>query len=59
MREKLEYKTPRASVRGVFLCDNVMVATSVKVIPITQSDWPTTYEWVGNDNWEGDIDLRF
>jgi hypothetical protein len=32
MREKLEYKTPRASVRGVFLCENLAdTATSVAV----------------------------
>jgi hypothetical protein len=62
MAEKLlknEYETPRAQVRGVFLCEDVAIQTSVKVIPITQSDWPTTDEWVGLDNWDGDIDVRF
>jgi hypothetical protein len=53
------YKTPRIEVRGVFLCEDVAIQTSVKVNPIMQNDWATPDEWVGHDNWDGDIDLRF
>jgi hypothetical protein len=59
MDKKLMYKTPRASVRGVFLCENIAVLSVVRVVPITQNDWPSSGEWVGNNDWDGDIDLKF
>jgi hypothetical protein len=57
MAEKLlksEYKTPRVQIRGVFLCDNVAVETSVLTGNITQEAWggDTTY---GVGNADGDL----
>jgi hypothetical protein len=38
---KNEYETPRASVRGVFLCDNLADTVSVRTAGITQEEWGT------------------
>jgi hypothetical protein len=46
MTEKLEYKTPRASVRGVFLCEN-LAGTETSVL-ITGTGAITQDEWVGD-----------
>jgi hypothetical protein len=49
MREKLEYETPRASVRGVFLCENVAgTETSVLITgagAIQQDEWGSSVEF--------------
>jgi hypothetical protein len=37
---KIEYETPRASVRGVFLCDNLMDCQS-PVKRVTLDAWDT------------------
>jgi hypothetical protein len=40
MTELAEYETPRASVCGVFLCENVAdTAVSVLTLGITQEGW--------------------
>jgi hypothetical protein len=39
MRERLEYETPRASVRGVFLCENVAVGCQSPVKRVTVEEW--------------------
>jgi hypothetical protein len=53
MKERLEYKTPWASVRGVFLCENVAdTAVSVLTVGITQEAW-------GADNIIGDADTEW
>jgi hypothetical protein len=50
MRERIEYEGPRASVRGVFLCENVAdTAVSVLTLGITQEAW-------GADVILGDVD---
>jgi hypothetical protein len=55
MDKKMEYETPRASVRGVFLCENV-ASTSVKVAPFTQNDWGNDQQiGAGTANLEGDL----
>jgi hypothetical protein len=52
MDKKLMYKTPRASVRGVFLCENVaMEPTSVLTVGITQEEWPATDASASGDLW--------
>jgi hypothetical protein len=52
MKELVEYETPRASVRGVFLCDNVAdTAVSVLTLGITQEAW-------GADDILGDVDAE-
>jgi hypothetical protein len=45
------YETPRASVRGVFLCDGIAVPVSVLTLGITQEGW-------GNDVVLGDTDAN-
>jgi hypothetical protein len=51
MKERLEYKTPRASVRGVFLCENLAAPAAVSCLTgqITQEGW-------GSDTIAGDTD---
>jgi hypothetical protein len=49
MRERLEYKTPRASVRGVFLCDNVADTIFSPVRKIDVNDWVNGGEEQGGD----------
>jgi hypothetical protein len=44
---KDEYKTPRAFVRGVFLCEDVAVPVSVLTWEIEQEAWAETYTTVG------------
>jgi hypothetical protein len=39
MKELIEYETPRASVRGVFLCENVAVGCQSPVKGVTLEDW--------------------
>jgi hypothetical protein len=55
---KIEYETPRAFVRGVFLCDNLAAATSA-LGAITQEDWNVGDERVGDLNEDGDIGLSY
>jgi hypothetical protein len=47
MDKKLMYKTPRASVRGVFLCENVAVKCSILTWEITQEAWSDSYTTIG------------
>jgi hypothetical protein len=43
-----EYEAPRASVRGVFLCDGIAdTAVSVLTAEITQEEWANTYTTIG------------
>jgi hypothetical protein len=51
MTEKIEYETPRAQVRGVFLCENVADTAAVSALTggITQEGW-------GADDILGDVD---
>jgi hypothetical protein len=59
---KNEYETPRALVRGVFLCDNLADTVSVLTWDISQDDWSTSLEETvgeGLDNPEGNITVRF
>jgi hypothetical protein len=59
MKEKLEYKTPRASVRGVFLCEDVAVEpTSILTAGITQEGWGGSTT-LGASDTDGDIWLIF
>jgi hypothetical protein len=58
MKELLEYKTPRASVRGVFLCEEVAAPTSA-LGAITQEDWNVTDERVGGSDSDGDVGLNY
>jgi hypothetical protein len=59
MDKKLEYKTPRASVRGVFLCDNVAdTAVSVLTLGITQEAWGADVV-LGDLDANGDVWLGF
>jgi hypothetical protein len=50
---KFEYETPRAQVRGVFLCEDVAVPVSVLTIEITQE------EWGGDSSAGGDLWLAY
>jgi hypothetical protein len=49
------YKTPRISVRGVFLCDEVAVPISATLGTIKQEQWGTAEVPVGDTNSDGDI----
>jgi hypothetical protein len=52
MDKKMMYETPRASVRGVFLCDSVAgTEVSVLTVGITQEAW-------GADVILGDADVE-
>jgi hypothetical protein len=46
------YETPRISVRGVFLCDNLADTVSVLTIEITQEEWGTDVT-LGDEAGEG------
>jgi hypothetical protein len=54
------YKTPRVQIRGVFLCENVAVETSVLTGNITQEAWggDTTLGEAATDP-DGDVWLGF
>jgi hypothetical protein len=39
MTELAEYETPRASVRGVFLCENVAAGCPSPVKGVTLEEW--------------------
>jgi hypothetical protein len=60
MDKKLEYKTPRASVRGVFLCDSVAAPVSA-LGAITQDDWSGSVEESvgGGSDPDGNISVMF
>jgi hypothetical protein len=61
MDKKMMYETPRASVRGVFLCDNV-AGTGVSAVTgsITQEAWGTDDEQVGTgSDPDGDMGILF
>jgi hypothetical protein len=61
MDKKFEYKTPRAEVRGVFLCENVAdTAVSVLTLGVTQEGWDTelTLGAASNDP-DGDMWLLY
>jgi hypothetical protein len=52
MTEKLEYETPRASVRGVFLCDSVAdtAFSPVRTVDVTPwGGWEDTTAADGGD----------
>jgi hypothetical protein len=51
---KFEYETPRASVRGVFLCESVAVGCQSPVKRVTLEDWDTGAEQPTGD---GDFSL--
>jgi hypothetical protein len=56
MKELIEYETPRASVRGVFLCDNVAgAAVSMLTGEITQEGWGSEVRLGDLDEDEGDF----
>jgi hypothetical protein len=55
MKEMLEYETPRAQVRGVFLCENVAAPISVWTGTIMQYEWESTEVPVGDTNADGDV----
>jgi hypothetical protein len=57
MTEKIEYETPRASVRGVFLCENVADTVVSARGDILQEDWDTGNTVIGDTDWQGDIDV--
>jgi hypothetical protein len=64
MDKKFEYETPRASVRGVFLCDSVADTILVSARgAITQDDWSDSEaadELVGNGtDPAGDLGVLF
>jgi hypothetical protein len=60
MTERLEYKTPRASVRGVFLCDSVAdTAVSVLTAGITQEGWGADVILGDEDAEAGDLWLGY
>jgi hypothetical protein len=62
MTELAEYETPRAQVRGVFLCENVAVgAVSVLAWGIDQDDWTDSVEESigGGTDLDGDIGVMF
>jgi hypothetical protein len=44
---KNEYETPRAQVRGVFLCDNLAAPVSVLTGQIEQEAWSDSYTTIG------------
>jgi hypothetical protein len=44
---KDEYETPRAQVRGVFLCEEIAVPVSVLTWEIEQEAWAETYTPIG------------
>jgi hypothetical protein len=55
MNELMVYETPRAQVRGVFLCENVAdTAVSAYTTGITQEEWGSQVDIVGDDDAEGD-----
>jgi hypothetical protein len=63
MTERLlkdEYKTPRAQVRGVFLCEDVAVPVSVRGV-IVQEDWDVSddAEVGAGASTDGDLVLRY
>jgi hypothetical protein len=60
MGQVIEYETPRAQVRGVFLCENVADTLVSARATIRQEDWDTEGDTViGDLDWQGDIDLPF
>jgi hypothetical protein len=53
---KFEYETPRAQVRGVFLCEDVAVPVSALIGNFSQEDWGTGEELVGDGtHLDGDV----
>jgi hypothetical protein len=59
MDKKMAYKTPRASVRGVFLLENLAVEpTSMLTAGITQEGWGTDTT-LGASDTDGDVWLVF
>jgi hypothetical protein len=57
MRERLEYETPRASVRGVFLCDNVADTVFSPVRRADVEPWVDGGDVGGSDGAGGDVFL--
>jgi hypothetical protein len=62
MKELAEYETPRASVRGVFLCENVADTAAVSALTggITQEGWGTD-KVMGEEitDTDGDVWLKY
>jgi hypothetical protein len=58
---KNEYETPRACVRGVFLCDNIADTLVSARASIRQEDWNPSSDVtpIGASDWQGDIDLPY
>jgi hypothetical protein len=52
---KIEYETPRAQVRGFFLCEGIAVPISATLGTIKQEQWGTAEVPVGDSNSDGDI----
>jgi hypothetical protein len=48
MKELIEYETPRASVRGVFLCENLANVIS-PVKKVTLEEWEAVTPVAGKD----------
>jgi hypothetical protein len=54
MGQRIEYKTPLAEVRGVFLCESVAVGCQSPVKRVTLEDWAAGDAQASTD---GDISL--
>jgi hypothetical protein len=64
MAEKLlknEYETPRAFVRGVFLCDNIADTMVSARASIRQEDWDPSSDVtpIGASDAQGDIEIPY
>jgi hypothetical protein len=57
--EKSEYEAPQATICGAVMTEKLATGavTSLKISSITQDDWKPD-EWVGDDNEDGNIDIR-
>jgi hypothetical protein len=55
MKELIEYETPRASVRGVFLCEDVADTVFSPVRRVDVTDWVDGGEVTGTEG--GDVFL--
>jgi hypothetical protein len=59
MDKKMLYKTPWASVRGVFLCDGIADTVSVLTLGITQEGWGADVTLGVDDADGGDLWLGY
>jgi hypothetical protein len=59
MDKKIEYETPRARVRGVFLCEDLADTLVSARGNIRQEDWGTDDTVIGGTDWQGDVDVYY